>query len=60
MNRISHIWCVVMLGYNKGEHHIMNGWIIHKKELGENFEVSRLVEELKNEILKFELLIHKM
>ena len=22
----------------------MNGWIIHKQELGENFEVERLVE----------------
>ncbi len=41
-----------MLGYNKGEHHIMNGWIIHKKELGENFEVSRLVEEFKKQDIK--------
>ena len=27
----------------------MNGWIIHKKELGENFEVSRLVEEFEKQ-----------
>ena len=30
----------------------MNGWIIHKKELGENFEVSRLVEEFKKRDIK--------
>ena len=27
----------------------MNGWIIHKKSLGENFEVDRLVEEFKKQ-----------
>jgi gamma-F420-2:alpha-L-glutamate ligase len=27
----------------------MNGWIIHKKELGENHEVSRLVEEFEKQ-----------
>ena len=30
----------------------MNGWIIHKKELGENHEVSRLVEEFDNKGIK--------
>ena len=27
----------------------MNGWIIHKQELGENFEVQRLVEEFEKQ-----------
>ena len=27
----------------------MNGWIIHKQELGENFEVERLVEEFEKQ-----------
>ena len=27
----------------------MNGWIIHKKQLGENFEVDRLVEEFEKQ-----------
>ena len=27
----------------------MNGWIIHKQELGENFEVERLVEEFQKQ-----------
>src|SRR5210317_2539887 len=27
----------------------MNGWIIHKKELGENHEVQRLVDEFKKQ-----------
>ena len=27
----------------------MNGWIIHKKSLGENHEVSRLVEEFEKQ-----------
>ena len=27
----------------------MNGWIIHKKTLGENFEVRRLVEEFEKQ-----------
>ena len=30
----------------------MNGWIIHKKELGENTEVSRLVEEFEKRDIK--------
>ena len=30
----------------------MNGWIIHKKELGENHEVSRLVEEFDKKGIK--------
>ena len=30
----------------------MNGWIIHKKELGENHEVSRLVEEFEKRDIK--------
>ena len=30
----------------------MNGWIIHKKELGENTEVSRLVEEFDKQNIK--------
>ncbi len=30
----------------------MNGWIIHKKELGENAEVSRLVEEFDKQNIK--------
>ena len=30
----------------------MNGWIIHKKELGENTEVSRLVEEFGKKDIK--------
>ena len=30
----------------------INGWIIHKKELGENFEVSRLVDEFKKQDIK--------
>ena len=27
----------------------LSGWIIHKKELGENFEVERLVEEFEKQ-----------
>ena len=30
----------------------MNGWIIHKKSLGENHEVSRLVEEFEKRDIK--------
>ena len=30
----------------------MNGWIIHKKELGENHEVARLVEEFEKRDIK--------
>ena len=30
----------------------MNGWIIHKKQLGENLEVSRLVEEFEKRDVK--------
>ena len=30
----------------------MNGWIIHKKALGENHEVKRLVEEFENQGVK--------
>ena len=30
----------------------MNGWIIHKKQLGENLEVSRLVEEFEKKGVK--------
>ena len=30
----------------------MNGWIIHKKQLGENHEVQRLVDEFENQELK--------
>ena len=30
----------------------MNGWIIHKKSLGENHEVSRLVEEFEKQDIK--------
>ena len=41
-----------MLGYNKREHYIMNGWIIHKKQLGENLEVQRLVEEFEKRDVK--------
>ena len=41
-----------MLGYNKREHHTMNGWIIHKKALGENHEVQRLVEEFEKRDVK--------
>ena len=41
-----------MLGYNKREHYIMNGWIIHKKQLGENHEVERLVEEFEKQGVK--------
>jgi len=41
-----------MLGYSKREYHIMNGWIIHKKQLGENLEVSRLVEEFEKKGVK--------
>ena len=33
------------MGYRKQ----MNGWIIHKKTLGENFEVQRLVEEFEKQ-----------
>jgi len=33
------------MGYRKQ----MNGWIIHKKSLGENFEVDRLVEEFEKQ-----------
>ena len=33
------------MGYRKQ----MNGWIIHKKTLGENFEVDRLVEEFEKQ-----------
>ncbi len=27
----------------------LSGWIIHKQELGENFEVERLVEEFEKQ-----------
>ena len=27
----------------------LSGWIIHKKQLGENFEVQRLVEEFEKQ-----------
>ena len=30
----------------------MNGWIIHKKQLGENHEVERLVEEFEKQGVK--------
>ena len=30
----------------------MNGWIIHKKQLGENHEVDRLVEEFEKQDIK--------
>ena len=30
----------------------MNGWIIHKKQLGENHEVKRLVEEFEKRDIK--------
>ena len=30
----------------------MNGWIIHKKQLGENHEVQRLVEEFEKRHVK--------
>ncbi len=30
----------------------MNGWIIHKKQLGENQEVQRLVEEFEKRDIK--------
>ena len=30
----------------------MNGWIIHKKALGENHEVQRLVEEFEKRDIK--------
>ena len=41
-----------MLGYIEREYYIMNGWIIHKKALGENHEVKRLVEEFENQGVK--------
>ena len=41
-----------MLGYIEREHYIMNGWIIHKKQLGENYEVQRLVEEFEKRDVK--------
>ena len=30
----------------------MNGWIIHKKSLGENLEVQRLVDEFEKQDIK--------
>ena len=41
-----------MLGYIEREYYIMNGWIIHKKALGENLEVQRLVEEFEKRDIK--------
>ena len=41
-----------MLGYIEREYYIMNGWIIHKKALGENHEVKRLVEEFEKKDVK--------
>ena len=32
----------------------LTGWIIHKKELGENFEVQRLVDEFEKQFCKYQ------